>query len=414
MDFPHAHELVLVGLSHRTAPVEVRERCSIPKEAISRRLVEIKEVAGASELFVLSTCNRTEIVGIGHDGVSLEQRLASTFPDGARPTLYAHHGAECVFHVFSVCSGLRSMVVGEAEIQGQVKEAWRAAKEAGAGGPTVDAMIRQAIRAGKRVRTETELGSGALSVAGAAVELITKVHGNLAKCSVLVIGAGETGLLLARHLKSRGATKLAFCNRTASRADAAAELVGATVVPFERAAAAAAEHDVVVACVEAPELVLRAPELSAIRWSRRDLPKIFVDLSVPRAIDPVVNGLNDAFLFDVDALQAVAARHLRERMAEVERAERIILEEARKFLALQVYAALSPAVTELPDLFDRARAEWLAAQAGSGPADLAAASTDLSRRLLAIALGQMKAGARLTQSDAGLERAWQRYVERHR
>jgi glutamyl-tRNA reductase len=413
MDSAAPHELVLVGLSHRTAPVEVRERCSIPKDAVARRLPEIKAEARADELLVLSTCNRTELIGVGADGLSLEQRLSATFPERARPTLYALHGAECVFHVFSVASGLRSMVVGEAEIQGQVKDAWRAARECGAGGPMLEAMVRQAIRAGKRVRTETELGSGSLSVAGAAVELITKVHGDLGRCSVLVVGTGETGLLLARHLAARGAKDLAFANRTATRAEQAARQVGAAIVPFERAAEAAASRDVIVACVEAPDPVLRAQDLAARRWSHRDLPKIFVDLSMPRAIDPAVDGLNGAFLFDLDALQAVVAQHLGDRMAEVEHAERIVLEEARKFLALRAYAALSPAVSELPDLFERARAAWAAAYKDRTDGDLDSASSDLARRLLAIALNQMKAGARLTQSEIALERSWRRYRERH-
>jgi glutamyl-tRNA reductase len=391
----------------------VRERCSIRKDALARRLGEVRSASEAAELLILSTCNRTELLGVGPDGVVLEQRLRGFFPEDARPVLYAHHGPECVFHVFSVCSGLRSMVVGEAEIQGQLKEAWRVAQESGAGGPMIDAVIQQALRTGKRVRTETELGSGTLSVAGAAVELITKVHGDLAECSVLVIGAGETGLLLARHLSSRGVRRLAFANRTAARAEDAAEAVAATVIPFEKIVPAAADHDVVVTCIEAPEPVLGAGDLGAIRWAKRDLPKIFVDLSVPRAIDPEISGLNDAFLFDLDALQAVVARHFGDRLSEVKRAERIVMEEAQKFLALRVYAALSPAVVELTERFEQARRAWAAAQQERGLRDLDAVSEDLSRQLLAIALSQMKAGARLTQSDVALERSWRRYRERH-
>jgi glutamyl-tRNA reductase len=274
-------------------------------------------------------------------------------------------------------------------------------------------VIQQALRASKRVRTETELGSGTFSIAGAAVELITKVHGDLSLCSVLVIGAGATGRLLARHLTSRGVRKLGFANRTAERAEDAAELVSAAVVPFDRIVPAAVEHDVVVTCVEAPEPLLRLRDLAAIRWPNRDLPKIFVDLSVPRAIDPALSGFNDAFLFDVDALQAVVRRNLNGRLSEVERAERIVLEEARKFLALRVYAALSPSVTELAERFENARREWAAAQRARGGVDLDAASEDLSRHLLAIALSQMKAGARMTQSEVALERSWRRYRERH-
>jgi glutamyl-tRNA reductase len=414
IESPHPHELVLVGLSHQTAPLDVRARCSVSKEALGRRLVEVREASGAAELLILSTCNRTELLGAGPDGVLLEERLKESFPPEARPLLYAHQGAEAVFHVFSVCGGLRSMVVGEAEIQGQFKEAWRASQEAGCSGTMLEAIAQQALRAGKRLRTETELGSGTLSVAGAAVELITKVHGQLADCSVLVIGAGETGLLLARHLEARGVRRLAFANRTAQRAAAAAETFGASVVPFESIHRAAIEHDIVVTCVQATEPVLRASELSAVRWPNRDLPKIFVDLSVPRAIDSAVSRLNDAFLFDLDALQAVVDQHLGQRLSEVGRAEQIIVDEVRKFLALRTYAALGPAVSELAEQFERARREWAEARHGRGAADLDAASEELSQKLLAIALGQMKAGARLTQSEAALERSWRRYREQHK
>jgi glutamyl-tRNA reductase len=410
---PHSHEVVLVGLSHRTAPLDVRSRCSVGKEALPGRLAEVRAATGASELLILSTCNRTEVLGAGPDGVVLEQRLRESFPAEARPLLYAHQGAEAVFHVFSVCGGLRSMVVGEAEIQGQFKDAWRAAQEAGCSGTVLEAIAQQALRAGKRLRTETELGAGTLSVAGAAVELITKVHGQLADCSVLVIGAGETGLLLARHLAGKGARRIAFANRTAERAAAAAEIVAGSVVAFDQIHRAAIEHDVIVTCVEGREPLLRAPELSASRWPNRDLPKIFVDLSVPRAIDPAVSRLHDAFLFDVDALQAVVAQHLGERLSEVGRAEQIIVEEVRKFLALRTYAALSPAVSELAEQFERVRREWAEGRRGRGVNDLEAASEELSQKLLAVALGQMKAGARLTQSEAALERSWRRYREQH-
>jgi glutamyl-tRNA reductase len=409
----HPHELVLVGLSHQTASLDVRERCSVPRERLAPRLAELRGASGAAELLILSTCNRTELLAVGPDGIALEKSLREAFPAEARSGVYAHHGPEAVFHVFSVCSGLRSMVVGEAEIQAQLKDAWRVAQDAGASGSMVDAVIQQALRTGKRIRTETELGSGTLSVAGAAVELIGKVHGDLSQCSVLVIGAGETGRLLARHLVSRGVRRLALANRTAARAEDAADALAATVVPFERVVTASAEHDVVVACVEAPEPVLRARDLASIRWPQRDLPKIFVDLSVPRAIEPEVSGLNDAFVFDLDALQAVVTQHLGDRLAEVERAERIVLEEARKFLALRVYAALSPSVTELAERFERARRDWAEAHRGRGSQDLDAASEELSRHLLAIALSQMKAGARRTQSEIALERSWRRYRERH-
>ncbi len=413
MDTTQAHELVLVGLSHKTAPVDVRQKSAIPKAKLRDRLTQMCAETTSAEMLIVSTCNRTEILAAGPDGREVERRIRDAFPNEARPSLYSHHGPEAVIHLFSVCSGLRSMVLGESEIQAQIKDAWTEAQAAGTVGTSLEALLQQAMRVGKRIRTETALTRGTLSVASAAVELSTKVFSDLKQCRALVIGAGETGLLVATHLRERGIKDLTFTNRTLERAQLAAEQFSASVIPFDQMIAAVADHDVVVACVEAPMVLFGAKELESQKWPSRDVPKVFVDLSIPRALDKNVNGFRDAFLFDLDALQAIVDKHLEARRAEVEQADRIILEEVHKFLALRIYAALSPAVAGLAEQFEAMRQKWLESHKGVDPAVLDALSKDLSKHLLAVAQSQIKAGTKLTQSELAIERSYRRYREQH-
>jgi glutamyl-tRNA reductase len=404
-------ELVLVGASHRTAGVTAREAAGVPKERLKDALASWRGEPEVEELFILSTCNRTEVVAVGPDADRLEARLrAVAFERLPAAATYALRGAEAIFHLFSVCAGLRSMVIGEHEIQGQFKEAMQAAHDEGALGPHLEALLRQALRAGKRVRTETAIGEGALSVASAAAELVSRVSTDFAKLSALVVGAGETGVAAAKNLAARGVVRLTFANRTLARAVEAAAPFGARAASLDGLPALAAEHDVIVVCVEAPEPLFTAARLKTADWRASETPKVFVDLSVPRAVAADVGGFRDALVFDLDAIESATAAHREARRAELDRADRILVDEVHKFLAFRTYAAISPALTELGAKFEEVRAAWLAAH--SGDARLDEASQDLLRRLLAASLAHVKDAVRLVESSEALERAYRRYVER--
>ncbi|HYC76035.1 MAG TPA: glutamyl-tRNA reductase [Planctomycetota bacterium] len=403
-------ELVLVGASHRTLGVGDRGLLGVSRDLLPRLLAEWRALPGVEELFVLSTCNRTELVAAGPEAEALQATLrAAAFRRVPAASVYDLRGPDAVFHVFSVCSGLRSMVLGESEIAAQFKEAARVAREAGALGSLLEALVQQAMKTGKRVRTETGVGLGALSVASAAIELTARVNDDFARLSALVLGAGETGVLAARHFKARGLGRLTLANRTRARAEAAAAELGGEAASFDDLPALVARHEVIVVAVETPEPLFDAEALARAPWPASDAPKTFVDLSVPRAVDPSVAGFRDALLFDMDAIQAVTAAHREARRAEAERADRILVEEAGKFLAFRTYAALSPAMAELGPRFEDARAAW-AAERGLAVDD--ASSRDLAKRLLAVALAQTKDATRLTQSAEALERAYRRYLER--
>ena len=404
-------EVVLVGASHKTVGVAEREAVGVPKARLAESLRMWRGLPGVDGLFVLSTCNRTEVVATGAEGPGLASVLReAAFSRLGPESLYVFEGPDAVFHLFSVCSGLRSMVLGESEIQAQIKEATQEAHDAGVLDGPLETLLQQALKAGKRVRTETAIGLGTLSVASAAIELAARVSDDFGRLGALVIGAGETGVLAAKHLRARGLGRLTFANRTLARAEAAAAEFHAAAAGLESLPELVATHDVIVACVDTPEPLLDRARLSRSSWPAADAPKIFLDLSVPRAIDASVDGYRDAFLFDLDAIEGVVATHREARRAEIERADRIIVDETAKFLAFRTYATLSPALAELRGRFDEARATFVAGLKGAGDHD--AWSRDLTKQLLAVALAHTKDATRLTQSPEALERTYRRYVER--
>ena len=282
-------EVVLVGASHKTVGVAERESVGVPKARLAEALRVWRGLPGIDGLFVLSTCNRTEVLATGTEGPGLAAVLReAAFARLGPEALYVFEGPDAVFHLFSVCSGLRSMVLGESEIQAQIKEAVQTAHDAGVLDGPLETLLQQALKAGKRVRTETAIGLGTLSVASAAIELAARVSDDFARLGALVIGAGETGVLAAKHLRARGLGRLTFANRTLARAETAAAEFHAAAAGLESLAELVAAHDVIVACVDTPEPLLDRARLSAASWPASDAPKIFLDLSVPRAIDASV------------------------------------------------------------------------------------------------------------------------------
>jgi glutamyl-tRNA reductase len=348
--------LGLVGISHHSAPVELRERVAVDLDG-SRSLAS--SLAGDCEAVVLSTCNRTELYVATPDGDDPSARaahalleLAGTEAAALEPVLYHLADESAALHLFRVAAGLDSMVPGEGEILGQVREAF----EAGATGPLLDRVFRMALHAGRRARVETAIGESPASVPSAAAALAQQVFEGLEGRSVVLVGAGRMSDLTARNLRSRGAVVTAVANRTPAHGAELAARHGARAITLDAIGSELAEADVVVASTSAPGFVLHADELGGALRARRGRALLFVDLAVPRDVDPALAALDGCFVYDIDDLEAVVAASLAGRRAEAVRAERIVAAEAERFREWQLSLAVVPAITSL-----RARAEAIRA-----------------------------------------------------
>jgi glutamyl-tRNA reductase len=334
--------LVLVGTSHHHAPVELRERVALDGE----HAAALAESLG--EAVCLSTCNRTELYLVADDVDDAEQRavaaLAALEPD-VEPALYRLRDQAAALHLFRVAAGLDSLVPGEGEILGQV----RAAHEAGATGLLLDRVFRQALHAGRKVRAQTAIGESPASVSSAAAALAEQVFGELDGRRILLVGAGKISEQAARNLLTRGARIAFVANRSVDRAADLASRLGAEAIPLERIGEQLAHADVVVSSTSAPGYVLDAATVDAARGGRQLL---FIDLAVPRDLDPKIHDLDGCYLYDIDDLQAIVSETLAGRRGEAVRAEAIVAAEAEKFHAWQASLDVVPAIASL-----RARAE---------------------------------------------------------
>ena len=344
--------LSLVGVSHHRTPLELRERVSVDSEAATALA---RELAADCEAVVLSTCNRTEIYLAAASDVTLEQRASSALVGLAHergeelaPVIYRLADESAALHLFRVAAGLDSLVPGEGEILGQV----RAAYEAGSTGPLLDRLFRQALHAGRRARVETSIGESPSSVPAAAAALAQQVFGEMAGRSVLLVGAGKMSESTARNLVSRGALIGAIANRTLEHGEQLAGRFGARAVGLGDLAGEIGLADVVVSSTSARGLVLTREELGDALRARRGRPILFVDLAVPRDIDPALAAHDGSFVYDIDDLEAVVEASLAGRRAEASRAERIVAVEADRFQGWQASLAVVPAIASL-----RARAE---------------------------------------------------------
>jgi glutamyl-tRNA reductase len=342
--------LHLVGLSHHVAPVELRERVTLDLPAAA----ELGRSLG--DAVCLSTCNRTEIYLAAEDDeqatASLE-RLAGEPLDGV---LYRLHEDAAALHLFRVAAGLDSLVPGEGEILGQVRDAFEAAET----GPLLDRAFRQALAVGKRVRTETAIGESPASVSSAAAALAAQVFGELAGRRVLLVGAGRIGELAAGNLASRGAEIAYVANRTLEAAEALAHRFDGTPLPLSDLAQALSDVDVVVSSTSAPEVVLHAADVP----SRRHRPLFFIDIAVPRDLDPAIHELDGCFLYDIDDLEAVVADTLAGRRAEAERAEQLVAEEAVRFGSWRASLEVVPAIAYRRAYAEQSRSSELAKLSG--------------------------------------------------
>jgi glutamyl-tRNA reductase len=330
--------LTLVGLSHKTAPVDIREKLTFPANVQQSALYALTSSDAVAEAVIVSTCNRTEIYAVtaeGFDGPGAIIDFMCDYHDLDRhelvPYLYISEGEAVVRHLFRVVASLDSMVLGEAQILGQVKEAYEHSFESGASQRIFNKLFRQSFEVGKRVRTETEIGENAVSISYAAVELAKKVFDSLVGRTILVVGAGKMSELTAKHLVSNGVKEVLVANRTFARAEELAAKFDGTAIPYDELFYRMADADIVISSTAATEYVITKGEVAAARRGRRRGPLFLIDIALPRDIDPAVNDLADVYLYNIDDLNGVVSSNLEERMHEAELAEVIIAEEMQAF-----------------------------------------------------------------------------------
>jgi glutamyl-tRNA reductase len=383
----HASEgsLVLVGVNHTTAPIEVRERLSIPATRLADAIRTLSHQPGIREAMIISTCNRVEFVtwqDHAHPAAnaSLLRFLHEYFAipaDTIEPHLYEFREREAVRHLFRVSSSLDSMVVGEPQILGQVKEAYTVAREVGSVANTLEPLLQRAFSVAKRVRTETQIGSSSVSIASVAVALARKIFGSLQGKTVLIVGAGKMSELAARHLIQQGATSILVSNRTHEKAallagqiseqistqianDPAAISCTTEVIPFEQLHAQAGRADIVITSTGAEGHIFTRAHGQQFLAHRRNRPMFFIDIAVPRDIDPKMNDVEGCFVYDIDDLQQVAAAHLADRSRESAAAESIVSGEVEKYQQRLHSLDAVPAIVALQQTAESVRQAELA------------------------------------------------------
>lgn len=352
----------ITGLNHRTAPVEIRERLAFSEAALPEALDRLKSCPGFQEGAILSTCNRVEVAVAMDDNAdpcgAIEEFLAECrhVPRGEfAPHLYHHEGERAIHHLFRVAASLDSMVVGEPQILGQLKDAYQAARARGSINGFLEPLFARAFSVAKRVRSETDIGSAAVSVSYAAVELARDIFGSLPQCAILLVGAGKMSELAARHLRRAGASRILVTNRTHARAVEMAELFGGRIVEYQNFHAALPEVDIVIASSGAPHYILRREEMARVLHARRNRPMFLIDIAVPRNIDPEVNKLDNVFLYDIDDLGRVVEHNRQSRLEEARQAEAIIAEEVAKMVERLKIREVAPTIVSLQETLERIR-----------------------------------------------------------
>jgi glutamyl-tRNA reductase len=353
-------ELLALGVSHKTAPVALRERLALTDDAASAFVRELVATEPISEAVAISTCNRTELYVVADAAVAGETAALGALArlGDIRPTELAGSGAyslrncDAARHLYRVTSGLESMIVGEAEVQGQVRRAYEDALEAGTTGPLTNRMFSAALATGKRVRTETALATGPSSISSVAVELARQVLGDLEGRTVLVLGAGETAELTARPLADRGALPVFVASRRHARARALAERHGGRAVGFDALPRELESTDIMVAATASPHAIVGAEELGLVMRAREGRPLLLVDIAVPRDVDPACSAVPGVTLYDIDDMQAVIARNRSVRRAEARKADEIIEEEIQRFARWLGTLDAVPTIAALRQLAD--------------------------------------------------------------
>ena len=381
--------IVLIGINHKTAPIELRERVAISRDELPDATRALAALPGVTECMIVSTCNRvemlaavespeTDIAGFLHSHFSIDPAVLA-------PHIYEHRDQMAVRHLFRVASSLDSMVVGEPQILGQVKDAFAVARESGTISSQLEHLLQSAFAAAKRVRTETAIGSNSVSIASVAVELARKIFGSLQGRTVFLVGAGKMSELAARHLVRQGAGAILVTNRTLERAQQLAEPFKGRVIPFDKLYDAATEADIIISSTGAPHPIFRREHGQAFMHRRRNRPMFFIDIAVPRDVEPAMNKLEGVFVYDIDDLQAVAASHMAERSAQATDAEALIAGEVERFHQRRRAVNVAPAILSLQQQAEEIRMNELKrAQAKLGilTAEQVAAVETLTRGLV--------------------------------
>lgn len=345
--------LVVVGISHNTAPVNVREKVAFAEAELQPALGQLLQRTGLEEGMILSTCNRVEVVGRGSTSVDSSvvqgffcefHKLESQFLD---EHLYAHTEAQAVRHLFRVAGSLDSMVVGEPQILFQLKDAYRTAVDAGTIGRHLHHLLSRAFFVAKRIRTETKVAVSAVSVSSVAVELARKIFADLSKKTILMLGAGKMGELAGRNLLESGVAQVLVTNRTPDKAEALARKYSGRAVPFEERDQYLAQADIVLVSTGAREYLLDRNLLEPVMHKRRSRPLFIIDISVPRNVDPLTNQMANVFLYDIDDLQSVVEENLEDRRKEADFAEGIVEEEVVKFSRRLTSIQTGPVISRL-------------------------------------------------------------------
>jgi len=381
--------LALIGVNYKTAPIALREKIAISRDELPETTRALAAVEGVTECMIVSTCNRvellaavespeTDLTGFLHRQFGLDRALLE-------PHIYQEHDRAAVRHLFRVAASLDSMVVGEPQILGQVKEAFAVARAAGTIAGQLEHLLQSAFAAAKKVRSETEIGSNSVSIASVAVDLAKKIFGSLQGRTVFLVGAGKMSELAARHLVQQGAGAILVSNRTQERATRMAEQFAGRVTPYEQLYEVASDADIVISSTGAPHPIFRREHGQRFMQKRRNRPMFFIDIAVPRDVDPEMGKLEGLFVYDIDDLQAVAAAHMAERSREASDAETLIAGEVERFHARQRTVNVAPAIVALQrqaEEIRQAELKRIQARLGGLTAEQIAAVEALTRGLV--------------------------------
>jgi len=345
-------KILLLGVNHKTTPVEIREKIALT-DGYEEPLAALKKIPHCRECYLLSTCNRVELIVVVEEQAEVEDDIITFLFGGSLSKeersryLYVYYNADAVHHLFMVAASLDSMVVGESQILGQLKEAYRYAAQNGCTGPLLNKFLHKSFSVAKRIRTETGIGSSAVSISYAAVQLARKIFGSLNGKKVLLVGAGEMAELAAEHLIGQGVDSVIVANRTLARAVALAKRFNGSAVSMDELEQQLERVDIIISSTGATELILRKKDVKAVMRTRRNKPLFFIDIAVPRDLDPKLIEIDNVYLYDIDDLSSVVEINKSERDKEAITASRIVDEEALKFQFWYQGRAVIPTIRDL-------------------------------------------------------------------